>query len=297
MPAGCPSRTRSSRATRSRSSTTGRRAGSTSSSPTRRSTSATSTTATTTSATPTTTSTFSEEWMAAVHRALKPSGSFYLAIGDEYAADLCVIARREIGLPPAQLDHLALHVRPADQEEVRQEPHAHPVLHEERERSSRSTPTPCASPAPARRPTPTRGPTPRASCRTTPGSCARRKPPRTAYFEPGCDTWNVSRVCGTFKEREGWHGCQMPIGVLNRIIKRQLQPRRRRARPVQRLRHDGRRRRAAGPASTSGIDQSEEYVDYARKRLEHALEKKAAVPTASPTPPSRPSTTPSARRR
>ena len=28
----------------------------------------------------------------------------------------------------------------------------------------------------------------------------------------------MSRVCGTFKEREGWHGCQMPIGVLNRII-------------------------------------------------------------------------------
>src|SRR5688500_18060155 len=40
---------------------------------------------------------FSEEWMRAVHRALKPTGSFYLAIGDEYAADLCVIARRKIG--------------------------------------------------------------------------------------------------------------------------------------------------------------------------------------------------------
>jgi hypothetical protein len=23
---------------------------------------------------------------------------------------------------------------------------------------------------------------------------------------------------GTFKEREGWHGCQMPIGILNGII-------------------------------------------------------------------------------
>ncbi len=40
---------------------------------------------------------FSTDWMTAVHRALKPSGSFYLAIGDEYAADLCVIARRKIG--------------------------------------------------------------------------------------------------------------------------------------------------------------------------------------------------------
>src|ERR1700722_623789 len=40
---------------------------------------------------------FSEEWMRAVHRALKPNGSFFLAIGDEYAADLAVIARRKIG--------------------------------------------------------------------------------------------------------------------------------------------------------------------------------------------------------
>ena len=28
---------------------------------------------------------FSEQWMRAVHRALKPTGSFYLAIGDEFA--------------------------------------------------------------------------------------------------------------------------------------------------------------------------------------------------------------------
>src|SRR5687768_5092402 len=40
---------------------------------------------------------FSEEWIRAVHHALKPTGSFYLAIGDEYAADLCVIARRNVG--------------------------------------------------------------------------------------------------------------------------------------------------------------------------------------------------------
>jgi len=41
---------------------------------------------------------FSRNWMKAVHRALRPTGSFYIAIGDEYAADLCVIARRELGL-------------------------------------------------------------------------------------------------------------------------------------------------------------------------------------------------------
>jgi hypothetical protein len=128
-------------------------------------------------------------------------------------------------LPHAQLDHLALHVRPADQEDVRQEPHAHPVLHEGEARGrTPSTPTPCASPARGRRPTPTPAPTPRASCRTTCGSCARRSAPPHGLLRAASDTWNESRVCGTFKEREGWHGCQMPIGVLNRIIKASSNP-------------------------------------------------------------------------
>src|SRR5437868_15517950 len=40
---------------------------------------------------------FSEDWMRAVHRALQPNGSFYLALGDQYAPDLAVIARRPAG--------------------------------------------------------------------------------------------------------------------------------------------------------------------------------------------------------
>jgi len=31
---------------------------------------------------------WSREWIAAVHRVLKPDGTFWLAIGDEYAAEL-----------------------------------------------------------------------------------------------------------------------------------------------------------------------------------------------------------------
>ncbi len=38
-------------------------------------------------------------------------------------------------------------------------------------------------------------------------------------FAPDEDTWYVPRVCGTFKERKGWHGCQMPEQVLGRIIR------------------------------------------------------------------------------
>jgi len=32
------------------------------------------------------------------------------------------------------------------------------------------------------------------------------------------DVWTFSRVCGTFKERVGWHPCQMPVALLERIV-------------------------------------------------------------------------------
>ncbi len=32
------------------------------------------------------------------------------------------------------------------------------------------------------------------------------------------DVWEDSRVCGTFKERTGWHPCQMPEQLLMRIV-------------------------------------------------------------------------------
>jgi site-specific DNA-methyltransferase (adenine-specific) len=38
------------------------------------------------------------------------------------------------------------------------------------------------------------------------------------FFQPDTDTWYVSRVCGTFKERTG-HPCQMPEALLERIIR------------------------------------------------------------------------------
>jgi len=36
--------------------------------------------------------------MEAVYQALRPDGTFWLAIGDEYAAELKVMATRELGL-------------------------------------------------------------------------------------------------------------------------------------------------------------------------------------------------------
>jgi site-specific DNA-methyltransferase (adenine-specific) len=41
----------------------------------------------------------------------------------------------------------------------------------------------------------------------------------SAGFGPEESTWYFPRVCGTFKERAGWHGCQMPEQLLGRIIR------------------------------------------------------------------------------
>jgi site-specific DNA-methyltransferase (adenine-specific) len=91
------------------------------------------------------------------------------------------------------------------------------------------------------------------------------------YFDPRSDTWYVSRVCGTFREREGWHGCQMPIGVLNRIVQASsnegdivLDP------------FNGSGTTVVSAALLRrkfvGIDQSQKYVNFAQQRLEHALQ-------------------------
>jgi len=43
-------------------------------------------------------------------------------------------------------------------------------------------------------------------------------------FPAAHDTWYFPRVAGTFKEREGFHGCQMPEQLLGRIIRASSNP-------------------------------------------------------------------------
>ena len=46
----------------------------------------------------------------------------------------------------------------------------------------------------------------------------------TDGFNPDEDVWYFPRVAGTFKERAGFHGCQMPEQLLGRIIRACSQP-------------------------------------------------------------------------
>ena len=82
------------------------------------------------------------------------------------------------------------------------------------------------------------------------------------------DVWNTySRVCGTFKERTGWHPCQMPENLLKRIISASsnqgdfvLDP----------FCGSGTTPAAAMQLSRryAGIEISQEYVNKSKKRLE-----------------------------
>jgi site-specific DNA-methyltransferase (adenine-specific) len=39
------------------------------------------------------------------------------------------------------------------------------------------------------------------------------------YFDAGGDTWFQSRLAGTFNERQQWHPCQLPEALLERIVR------------------------------------------------------------------------------
>lgn len=217
---------------------------------------------------------FSEKWMRAVHRILKPTGSFFLAIGDEYAADLTVIARRKIGFHLR--NWIIWHYTFGQQtKKMFAKSHTHILYFTKSENPSEFTFNADSIRV--------------ASARQTTYADARANPkgkvpddtwflrPQEAapfgYFEPTHDTWNISRVCGTFKEREGWHGCQMPIAVLDRIIKAATNPGEVVLDPFN----------GSGTTIVSaallgrhfiGIEQDANYVAFAEKRLKHALEAK-----------------------
>ncbi len=90
-------------------------------------------------------------------------------------------------------------------------------------------------------------------------------------FEAGEDTWHIPRVCGTFKERRGFHGCQMPEKLLERIILTASDPGQFVLDPF-----SGSGTTVAVAAKNGrkflGIDLSENYVEQGLQRLEQQPE-------------------------
>ena len=161
------------------------------------------------------------QWMRELYRVLKPSGTFWLAIGDEYAAELKVAAQREIGFATRSwvVWYYTFGVN-CKKKFSRSHAHLFHFVKDEKNFTFNAD-----DPA-------IRVPSARALVygdkRANPKG---RLPDDTwilrpqdfqsdAYgFTPEQDTWFFSRVAGTFKERQGFHGCQMPEQLLARIIR------------------------------------------------------------------------------
>lgn len=218
---------------------------------------------------------WSRDWIAGVYRALKPDGTFWLAIGDEYAAELKLIAqggypglplidpdtrvsdvpsdtsgkdgsgaapekerkrrgrpRREPMVPAgfvcrswviwyytfgvhctrkftrshAHLFHFVKHPKEFtfNTEAVRV-PSARQLVYGDRRANPKGRMPDDTWMMPAGTP--------------TADGFVLRPQDIPEGFRPDSDSWYFSRVAGTFKEREGWHGCQMPEQLLGRIIR------------------------------------------------------------------------------
>jgi site-specific DNA-methyltransferase (adenine-specific) len=161
---------------------------------------------------------WTRQWGRAVHRVLKPTGTFWLAIGDEYAAELKLIFQKELKFI-CRSWVIWYYTFGVNCTKKFSRSHAH-LFHfvKNPKRFTFNGMDPAVRVPSARQLV-------YADARGNPDG---RLPDDTWIlrpqdlpqgFQPDEDTWYFSRVCGTFKERAGWHGCQMPEQLLGRIIR------------------------------------------------------------------------------
>ncbi len=158
------------------------------------------------------------EWLRQVQRVLKPDGTLWVAIGDEYVAELKVMLTRELGFHlrswvvwyytfgvncvrnfSRSHTHLLYLVKdPQRFTFIADDPNLRvPSARQRVYRDSRGDP----------------------SGRLPDNTWILRPQEALESFGADEDTWHVPRVNGTFRERQGFHGCQMPEQVLGRIIR------------------------------------------------------------------------------
>jgi site-specific DNA-methyltransferase (adenine-specific) len=157
-------------------------------------------------------------WGHQIHRVLKPAGTFWLAIGDEYAAELKLIFQNDLGFT-CRSWVVWYYTFGVNCTKKFSRSHAH-LFHFVRD--SKNFKFNGADPA-------VRVPSARQLVYADSRADSKGRLPDDTWilrpqdlptgFQPHEDTWYFSRVCGTFKERSGWHGCQMPEQLLGRIIR------------------------------------------------------------------------------
>lgn len=137
------------------------------------------------------------DWMEACQRVLSPTGSFYLAIGDDFAAQLRM-AGKELGL---NLRNWIIWYYTFGQSMQSKfcRSHTHILYFTKHSKDFTFNDRLLRFP----------------SARHTEYQDLRANP----LGRLPNDVWDeFPRVCGTFKERDGFHGCQLPEALLMRII-------------------------------------------------------------------------------
>jgi len=159
---------------------------------------------------------WSQRWMAEIVRVLRASGTFWLAIGDEYAAELKVLATRELGLT-CRSWVVWYYTFGVNCKQKFSRSHAH-LFHFVKD-PEKFTFNVDAIRVPSARELVYGDKRANAAGRLPDDTWILRPQDLPEGFEADSDTWYFPRVCGTFKERSGWHGCQMPEQLLGRIIR------------------------------------------------------------------------------
>jgi site-specific DNA-methyltransferase (adenine-specific) len=159
---------------------------------------------------------WSRKWMQQIVRVLRDDGTFWLAIGDEYAAELKVIATRELGLV-CRSWVVWYYTFGVNCKQKFSRSHAH-LFHFVKD-PERFTFNVDAIRVPSARELVYNDKRANSQGRLPDDTWILRPQDLPDGFEADGDTWYFPRVCGTFKERSGWHGCQMPEQLLGRIIR------------------------------------------------------------------------------
>lgn len=161
---------------------------------------------------------WTRQWMSGVSRSLSPTGTFWVAIGDEYAAEIKLIAQNDLRMTCRSWviwyytfgvnctrkfnrshAHLFQFVKDPEvftfnqQDPAVRVPSARQLVYADLRANPRG--------------------------RLPDDTWILRPQDLPHGFQPDEDTWYFSRVAGTFKERAGYHGCQMPEQLLGRIIR------------------------------------------------------------------------------
>lgn len=155
-------------------------------------------------------------WMAEVVRLLKPSGAFWLAIGDEFAAELKVQATRHLGLS-CRSWVVWYYTFGVNCKQKFSRSHAHLFHFVKNPRELTFNLDAIRIPSARQLVYGDRRANPKG--RLPDDTWILRPQDLNQGFTSEEDTWYFPRVCGTFRERAGWHGCQMPEQLLGRIIR------------------------------------------------------------------------------